>query len=108
MMAYTTLAERQKNVPFGLGRGAMPACLINGQVLYLAALQGKVPAVSPLLVRFGRVLTSKSRPQVRRPAVRDKRPFKNFPQPGVRLKDWEGSVNQVETVADSTCKQGAP
>ena len=27
--AYTTLTERQENVPCGLRRGAMPACLIN-------------------------------------------------------------------------------
>ena len=54
-----TLAERQENVPCGLGRGTMPACLINGQVLHLAALQRKVPAVSRLFLCFGRVLTSK-------------------------------------------------
>ena len=59
-MAYTTLEDRQENFPCGLGSGTIPACLVNGQVLHLAASQGKVPAVSRLFLCFGRVVTSKS------------------------------------------------
>ena len=93
MMPYTTLEDRQENFPCGLGSGTIPAqCLVNGQVLHLASSQGKVPAVSRLFLCFGRVLTTPSGSK-----VGDKRqgPLKNSPQPGVRLQDREGSVNQL-------------